>query len=65
MIQSPSWLNQSLCQFKFLAGPSDSMTMLVTHLLVSIATAALFVVGLSEREAAQGTAFELVWWTRL
>ena len=41
------------------------MTMLVTHLLISIATAALFVVGLSEREAAQGTAFELVWWTRL
>ena len=64
MIQSPSWLNQSLCQapgwaFRY------SMTMLVTHLLVSIATAALFVVGLSEREAAQGTAFELVWWTRL
>ena len=50
---------------KLLAGPSDSMTMLVTHLLVSIATATLFVVGLSEREAAQGTAFELVWWTRL
>ena len=42
------------------------MTMLVTHLLVSIATAALFVhQGLSEREAAQGTVFELVWWTRL
>ena len=41
------------------------MTMLVTHLLVSIATAALFVVGLSERAAAQGTVFELVWWTRL
>ena len=61
MMQSPSWLNQSLCQ----APGWASMTMLVTHLLVSIATAALFVVGLSEREAAQGTAFELVWWTRL